>query len=80
LDLLVENKLIVELKSVEALHDIHPAQVLTYHETDELQARADLEFQREMDEAGDQEGDLIRITTVVKKSAHGKQPYFPKDL
>lgn len=30
LDLFVENKLIVELKSVEALHDIHLAQVLTY--------------------------------------------------
>jgi GxxExxY protein len=30
LDLLVESKLIVELKSVKALHDIHPAQVLTY--------------------------------------------------
>jgi len=30
LDLLVENKLIVEIKSVEALNDIHLAQVLTY--------------------------------------------------
>ena len=30
LDLFVENKLIVELKSVDALHDIHLAQVLTY--------------------------------------------------
>lgn len=29
-DLLVENKLIVEVKSVEALNDIHLAQVLTY--------------------------------------------------
>lgn len=29
-DLIVENKLIVEIKSVEALHDIHFAQVLTY--------------------------------------------------
>ena len=30
LDLLVENKIIVEIKSVEALNDIHLAQVLTY--------------------------------------------------
>lgn len=30
LDIIVENKLIVEVKSVEALNDIHLAQVLTY--------------------------------------------------
>ena len=30
IDLLVENKVIVELKSVEALADIHTAQLLTY--------------------------------------------------
>jgi GxxExxY protein len=30
LDLLVENKIVVELKSVEALNDVHLAQVLTY--------------------------------------------------
>jgi GxxExxY protein len=29
-DLLLENKLIVEIKSVESLNDIHLAQVLTY--------------------------------------------------
>jgi len=29
-DLLIENKLIVELKSVEALNEIHFAQLLTY--------------------------------------------------
>ena len=29
-DLLVENKLVVEIKSVEALNDIHLAQTLTY--------------------------------------------------
>lgn len=29
-DVLVENKLILEIKSVEALNDIHLAQVLTY--------------------------------------------------
>lgn len=30
LDLLVEQKLIVELKSVEEIHPVHPKQVLTY--------------------------------------------------
>lgn len=30
LDLLVENKLVVEVKAVEGLNDIHLAQVLTY--------------------------------------------------
>src|SRR5882757_5968701 len=30
IDLLIENKLIVEIKSVDALTDIHSAQVLTY--------------------------------------------------
>ena len=30
LDLAVENKVIIEVKSVEALNDIHTAQVLTY--------------------------------------------------
>jgi GxxExxY protein len=29
-DLLVENNIIVEVKSVDTLHDIHTAQVLTY--------------------------------------------------
>jgi len=29
-DLIVENKLIIEVKAVEALNDIHKAQVLTY--------------------------------------------------
>ena len=30
LDLLVENRVVIELKSVEALNDVHTAQVLTY--------------------------------------------------
>ena len=30
IDLLIENKLIIELKSVDALDDIHFAQILTY--------------------------------------------------
>ncbi|MBS1680102.1 MAG: GxxExxY protein [Bacteroidetes bacterium] len=30
LDLMVENKVVIEVKSVEALNDIHMAQILTY--------------------------------------------------
>lgn len=30
LDILVENKLVIEIKSVEALNDVHLAQTLTY--------------------------------------------------
>lgn len=29
-DLLIENKVIIEVKAVDALHDVHLAQVLTY--------------------------------------------------
>lgn len=29
-DLMIENKLIIEVKSVESLNDIHMAQLLTY--------------------------------------------------
>jgi GxxExxY protein len=30
LDIIVENKLVIEIKSVEALNDVHLAQTLTY--------------------------------------------------
>jgi len=30
IDLLVENKVVVDIKAVEALNDVHWAQVLTY--------------------------------------------------
>ena len=30
IDIIVENKLIIEIKSVEALNDVHLAQLLTY--------------------------------------------------
>lgn len=30
MDLLVENKVVIEIKTVEALNDVHTAQVLTY--------------------------------------------------
>ena len=30
IDILVENELVIEIKSVEALHDVHKKQLLTY--------------------------------------------------
>lgn len=30
IDILVENKIVIELKTVEALHEAHEAQILTY--------------------------------------------------
>ena len=30
IDLLVENSVVIEIKSVEAINDVHAAQVLTY--------------------------------------------------
>ena len=30
LDFLIENKLVIEVKAVEALNDVHKAQVITY--------------------------------------------------
>lgn len=30
IDLLIENRIVVEIKSVEALNDVHTAQILTY--------------------------------------------------
>ncbi|RMF09057.1 MAG: GxxExxY protein [Candidatus Neomarinimicrobiota bacterium] len=36
IDLLVENKVVIELKSVDALNDIHIAQLLTYLKLSEL--------------------------------------------
>ena len=30
IDLLIENKVIIEIKSVDALHPVHEAQILTY--------------------------------------------------
>lgn len=30
IDILVENKVVIEIKSIEALNDVHTAQILTY--------------------------------------------------
>lgn len=44
IDLLVENKVIVEIKSVEALADIHTAQILTYLKLKDLKLGLLLNF------------------------------------
>ncbi len=36
IDLLVENKVVIEIKSCEALNDVHLAQTLTYLKTRKL--------------------------------------------
>ncbi|MCK7525783.1 MAG: GxxExxY protein [Ignavibacteriales bacterium] len=36
LDIIVENKLVVEIKSVEVLNDVHLAQILTYFKAKQL--------------------------------------------
>jgi GxxExxY protein len=38
IDLLVENRVIVEIKAVEELHPIHTAQLLTYLKADQQEA------------------------------------------
>jgi GxxExxY protein len=44
LDLLIDGRVIVELKSVEAIHDIHLAQVLTYLKLSKLRLGLLLNF------------------------------------
>ena len=39
IDLLIENKVIIEIKSVEALADIHTAQLLTYLKLKDLKKK-----------------------------------------
>jgi len=44
MDLVVEDKVIVEIKSVEALHDVHLAQVLTYLKLSKLKLGLLIDF------------------------------------
>ncbi|HET8839792.1 MAG TPA: GxxExxY protein [Flavobacteriaceae bacterium] len=45
IDLLVGNKLVVEIKSVEVLHDVHLAQTLTYMKLGDYRIRLIDKFQ-----------------------------------
>lgn len=59
-DLLVENKLIIEVKSVECLNDIHLAQVLTYLKLSEIKLGLLINF------------NVTLIKTGVKRVINGK--------
>ena len=59
-NLLVENKLIIEVKSVECLNDIHLAQVLTYLKLSEIKLGLLINF------------NVTLIKTGVKRVINGK--------
>lgn len=48
IDLLVEDKFIIEAKSVESLHDIHLAQILTYMRLSNVKLGALINFNEEL--------------------------------
>ena len=52
IDLIVDGRLIVEVKSVEPMNAVHQKQLLTHFETDTAARRAALEFRRRYDEGG----------------------------
>lgn len=70
LDLLIENKLVVELKTVESLTDVHLAQVLTYLRLGNFRLGLLINFQAALlkkglkriinDREGDQDLSLLR--------------------
>lgn len=45
LDLLVENKVVLEIKSLESIHEVHTAQILTYLKLSEKRLGLLLNFQ-----------------------------------
>ena len=44
IDLLVERKLVIEAKAVDAIHDLHLAQVLTYLKLSDCRLEADVHY------------------------------------
>lgn len=58
-DLIVENKVIVEIKSVEEIHPAHPKQVLTYLKLTGLKLRLLINFNSPLIKSG--------ITRIVNK-------------
>ena len=48
IDLLVENKVVIEIKTVEAFNDVHIAQVLTYLRLGDYKLGLLLNFQTKM--------------------------------
>jgi len=72
IDLLIENKLIIEIKSVEALNDLHLAQLLTYLKLSNC--KLGLLINSNTIEKGIydlQEGDVLFVRSSVKPSGVG---------
>lgn len=59
IDLLVENQIILELKAVEALNDVHMAQILTYLKLQELRYGLLINF------------NVARLKDGIKRVANG---------
>lgn len=59
LDLLVENRIIVEIKSVDALNDIHMAQLLTYLRLNQTRIGLLLNF------------NVVKMLNGIKRVANG---------
>lgn len=59
LDLLVENRIIVEIKSVDALNDIHMAQLLTYLRLNQTRLGLLLNF------------NVVKMLNGIKRMANG---------
>jgi GxxExxY protein len=58
-DLLVENKVVVEIKSVEQLNDVHTAQVLTYLKLSECRIGLLFNF------------NVVKLKDGIKRLIHG---------
>jgi GxxExxY protein len=73
MDILVENKVIVEIKSVEALADIHKKQLLTYLKLSGMKLGLLVNFNTEIINKS-----IIRIATTCKfKALKSRQPDSP---
>ena len=59
LDLLVENRIIVEIKSVDVLNDIHMAQLLTYLRLNQTRLGLLLNF------------NVVKMLNGIKRVANG---------
>jgi GxxExxY protein len=60
IDILVENKLVLEIKSVDALNDIHLAQILTYQKLGNYKLGLLLNF------------NVLKLTDGLKRVINGR--------
>ena len=59
IDLLVENSVVIEIKSVEAINDVHAAQVLTYLKLSKCRIGLLINF------------NVVKLTNGIKRLIHG---------